>query len=442
MNAEKINYIKHLLRQEIVPATGCTEPAALALAVAYTANLLDVDVEYIKLKLSANMIKNVMGVGIPSTGMIGAPIAIALAWYIRDPQKKLEILDTIDDTTLSKAKKLVNENLIDIKLKEGDNVDKLYIEVEAKDKNGKIAKSKIITNHSNLVELSLDGIDMLSHKVEINCNANSEKDNTKAIEKEIKLRFEDIYNYAMTVDLADVEFIYEATLQNYKASEYAKSRKMGHDLGHVIQSNTAKKLIGDSPMVSMLATTSFACDARMDGAPVTVVSNSGSGNQGLTATLPVYSFALSQGKDKETTLRALVLSSLLVIFVKTQIGRLSALCGMIYSAIGTAAAVTYLMGGNKKDAAAAVNNTIASITGMICDGAKASCSIKASVAISTAMISAIMSMENSTVNSNEGIIDDDIDLSISNLARIGREAMANADATILDIMTNKNKSKE
>lgn len=442
MNAEKINYIKHLLRQEIVPATGCTEPAALALAVAYTANLLDVDVEYIKLKLSANMIKNVMGVGIPSTGMIGAPIAIALAWYIRDPQKKLEILDTIDDTTLSKAKKLVNENLIDIKLKEGDNVDKLYIEVEAKDKNGKIAKSKIITNHSNLVELSLDGIDMLSHKVEINCNANSEKYNTKAIEKEIELRFEDIYNYAMTVDLADVEFIYEATLQNYKASEYAKSRKMGHDLGHVIQSNTAKKLIGDSPMVSMLATTSFACDARMDGAPVTVVSNSGSGNQGLTATLPVYSFALSQNKDKETTLRALVLSSLLVIFVKAQIGRLSALCGMIYSAIGTSAAVTYLMGGNKKDAAAAVNNTIASITGMICDGAKASCSIKASVAISTAMISAIMSMENSTVNSNEGIIDDDIDLSISNLARIGREAMANADATILDIMTNKNKSKE
>lgn len=442
MNAEKINYIKHLLRQEIVPATGCTEPAALALAVAYTANLLDVDVEYIKLKLSANMIKNVMGVGIPSTGMIGAPIAIALAWYIRDPQKKLEILDTIDDTTLSKAKKLVNENLIDIKLKEGDNVDKLYIEVEAKDKNGNIAKSKIITNHSNLVELSLDGIDMLSHKVEINCNANSEKDNTKAIEKEIKLRFEDIYNYAMTVDLADVEFIYEATLQNYKASEYAQSRKMGHDLGHVIQSNTAKRLIGESPMVSMLATTSFACDARMDGAPVTVVSNSGSGNQGLTATLPVYSFALSQGKDKEITLRALVLSSLLVIFVKSQIGRLSALCGMIYSAIGTAAAVTYLMGGNKKDAAAAVNNTIASITGMICDGAKASCSIKASVAISTAMISAIMSMENSTVNSNEGIIDDDIDLSISNLARIGREAMANADATILDIMTNKNKSKE
>lgn len=442
MNAEKINYIKHLLRQEIVPATGCTEPAALALAVAYTANLLDVDVEYIKLKLSANMIKNVMGVGIPSTGMIGAPIAIALAWYIRDPQKKLEILDTIDDTTLSKAKKLVNENLIDIKLKDGDNVDKLYIEVEAKDKNGNIAKSKIITNHSNLVELSLDGIDMLSHKLEINCNANSEKDNTKAIEKEIKLRFEDIYNYAMTVDLADVEFIYEATLQNYKASEYAQSRKMGHDLGHVIQSNTAKRLIGESPMVSMLATTSFACDARMDGAPVTVVSNSGSGNQGLTATLPVYSFALSQGKDKEITLRALVLSSLLVIFVKSQIGRLSALCGMIYSAIGTAAAVTYLMGGNKKDAAAAVNNTIASITGMICDGAKASCSIKASVAISTAMISAIMSMENSTVNSNEGIIDDDIDLSISNLARIGREAMANADATILDIMTNKNKSKE
>ncbi len=442
MNTEKINYIKHLLRQEIVPATGCTEPAALALAVAYTANLLDVDVEYIRLKLSANMIKNVMGVGIPSTGMIGAPIAIALAWYIRDPQKKLEILDTIDDTTLSKAKKLVNENLIDIKLKEGDNVDKLYIEVEAKDKNGKIAKSKIITNHSNLVELNLDGVDMLSHKIEIDCNGNSQKEEIKADKKEVKLRFNDIYDFAMTVELSEVEFIYEATLQNYKASEYAKSRKMGHDLGHVIQSNTAKKLIGDSPMVSMLATTSFACDARMDGAPVTVISNSGSGNQGLTATLPVYSFALSQNKDKETTLRALVLSSLLVIFVKAQIGRLSALCGMIYSAIGTSAAVTYLMGGNKKDAAAAVNNTIASITGMICDGAKASCSIKASVAISTAMISAIMSMENSTVNSNEGIIDDDIDLSISNLVRIGREAMANADATILDIMTNKNKSKE
>lgn len=438
MNTEKINYIKKLLRQEIVPATGCTEPAALALAVAYASSLLDEEAEYIRVKLSANMIKNVMGVGIPSTGMIGAPIAIALAWYIRKAEKKLEILDTIEDSTLEKAKKLISDNIIDIKLKEGENIDKLYIEVEAKDKKGQIAQSKIITNHSNLVELRFNGVDLLNKEKETKGEEKSyTKEEEKKDEDSIKLSFDDVYNYAMTADLKDIEFIYEATLQNYRASEYAQSRNMGHNLGHIIQCDTAKKLIGDSPMVSMLATTSFACDARMDGAPVTIVSNSGSGNQGISATLPVYSFALSQKKDKESTMRALALSNLLVIFVKSQIGKLSALCGMIYSAIGTAAAVCYLMGGDKKGSAAAVNNTIASITGMICDGAKASCSIKASVAISSAMISAIMSLEKSTVNSNEGIIDDDIDKSIANLARIGREAMANADATILDIMTNK-----
>lgn len=433
MEKNKISDITNLLHREIVPATGCTEPAAVALAVAYASHLSGGLAKNIRLYLSANMIKNAMGVGIPGTGMIGIPIAIALGWVIAKPEKQLDVLNDFSQEELTKAKDLINKNIIKIELKKGDDIDRLYIEVVAEDENGHKVCAIISNSHTNLIYLSLDGkeLDALrvkSQSVDSNANANCD----------LELCFSDIYDYSMSVDLDDVQFIYEAALKNKKASEYALSHKMGHNLGRIIKSDLGKDLMGDNAMTNMLSITSLACDARMDGAPISVVSNSGSGNQGITATLPVLSFAESKGVSTDVTIRALVLSSLVVIYAKRQVGRLSALCGMLYSGLGTAAAVTYMMGGSKKDVANAITNMIGSVTGMICDGAKPSCSLKASAAISTAMFSSILALNEEVISSTEGIVDVDIDNSIANIARLSQCGMNNTDNAILEIMTSKN----
>lgn len=436
MDSNRINEITELLRQEIIPATGCTEPAAIALAVSYVSNISKSRAKSIKVFLSANMIKNAMGVGIPGTGLIGIPIAIALGWVIAKPEKGLEVLEEFSSEDLLKAKDIIKENIIDIKLKSGDNIDKLYIEVIAEDYYGHVIKSIISHNHTRLCHLSIDRNSVTSIKASLEENfINNE---SSKCEKELQLNFSEVYEYAMNAPLSDINFIYMAAIKNKEAAEYAVYHKMGHDIGRILKSDMAKDLIGDNVLTSMLSITSLACDARMDGAPITVVSNSGSGNQGITATLPVLSFAESKHSSIETTTRALALSSLIVIYVKKRLGRLSSLCGMIHSGLGISAAITYILGGNKQNAADAITNMVGSITGMICDGAKPSCTLKATTAISTAMISAILAMQKQVLSSTEGIIAEEVDQSIANLVRIGTEGMRNTDCTILNIMTNKN----
>lgn len=190
-------------------------------------------------------------------------------------------------------------------------------------------------------------------------------------------------------------------------------------------------------MARMLMYTSGACDARMDGAPVTVVSNSGSGNQGITATLPVLSFAESQGIEYERTARALMMSGLMVVYVKQQLGRLSCLCGMVVSGIGSSAALVYLMGGSREQSGYAIKNMVGNVTGMICDGAKPSCSLKASTGISSAMISALLALEHESCTAVEGIVAESVDECITNLAQVGRDGMEATDLKILHLMTHK-----
>lgn len=434
MEITRINDITNLLKREIVPATGCTEPAAVALAVAYASSLSRCKAKMITVYLSANMIKNAMGVGIPGTGMIGIPIAIALGWTIAKPEKELDILNDFSKEEFEDAKKIISDNIINIELKKGDDIDKLHIEVVAEDENGHTVCATISKVHTRLVYLSCDGEKRdLANNVSISDTADP-----MACD-DFDLCFGDLYHYVMTVDLDEVEFIYDAALKNKEASLYALNRKMGHDLGRIIRSDMGRDLMGDNAMTNMLAVTSLACDARMDGAPVSIVSNSGSGNQGITATLPVLSFAESKGVSKDVTIRALVMSSLVVIYAKRKVGRLSALCGMLYSGLGAAAAITYIMGGGKKEVADAITNMIGSVTGMICDGAKPSCTLKASAAISTSVLSAMLALNGEVLSNSEGIVDEDVDVSVANIARLSKYGMCDTDCAILDIMTSKNK---
>lgn len=429
MNSELQEQCIRLIQSEVIPATGCTEPVAVALAAAQAASTLAEEIEQIEVLLSANMLKNAMGVGIPGTGMIGLPIAIALGVVIAMPEKELTVLEAFSPEQLDEAKKIVDKKIISIKLKEGD-VDKLYIEVNLCGKEH-TASAIILTNHRNIAFVQRD------EEVIVNTLNNSGGAGLQEDDEQLKLSFSMVYDFAMTTPLDKLEFIMEAARLNQNASEYSLSNSYGHAIGRMIQGGLGRRYLGSSALTEMLTYTSAACDARMDGAPVTVMSNSGSGNQGITATLPVLTFARTEGKSHEETVRALVLSNFMVIYVKQKLGRLSALCGCVVAATGSSCGLTYLMGGTKEQIGFAIKNMVGNITGMLCDGAKPSCSMKVSSGVSTAMFSALLAMEHKVVTSNEGIVDDDVDRTVDNLTSIGREGMNETDKLVLNIMTQK-----
>lgn len=446
MSPQQYAEITALIRREVVPATGCTEPACIALGVSYASELLPEGAEFasIEVILSANMLKNSMGVGIPGTGMIGLPIAVALGAILRQSQRKLQILDGFTPQQLARAKELVDREVISVRHTTAEGIDRLYAETIITTTEGTKARSVIDKTHTGLRTLELDGRECTTSSLVGRSFADGatttcgEALSTTSNESgDIKLNFDLVYDYATTAPLEDIAFIYEAAQQNKVVGEHAINHKYGHGVGHTIHSAVGRRFMGDSPMTRMLMYTSGACDARMDGAPFTVMSNSGSGNQGITATLPVLTFAESEGKDRESTTRALMMSGLMVVYIKQLLGRLSCLCGMVVSGIGTSAALVYLMGGTREQSGFAIKNMIGNVTGMICDGAKPSCSLKASTGISSAMIAALLAMQAETCTGLEGIVADDIDASIQNLALIGRDAMADVDLRVLELMTQK-----
>ena len=415
-----------LVKREVVPAIGCTEPIAVALCVAKAAETLGVKPEKVSVWLSANILKNAMGVGIPGTGMIGLPIAIALGALIGKSEYQLEVLKDSVPEAVEAGKRFIDEKRISIALK--PNIDeKLYIEVccEA----GSDRSTAIIAGgHTSFVYVSHNG-DVLLDKQTASAE---EEENTVP-----DLTLRKVYDFAMTAPLDEIRFILDTARLNKAAAEQSFTGNYGHGLGKMLRGTYEHKVMGDSVFSHILSYTSGACDARMAGAMIPVMSNSGSGNQGISATLPVVVYAEENGKSEEELIRALMLSHLTVIYIKESLGRLSALCGCVVAATGSSCGITWLMGGTYEQITYAVQNMIANLTGMICDGAKPSCALKVTTGVSTAVLSAIMAMENRCVTSVKGIIDQDVDQSIRNLTRIGSQGMNETDKLVLDIMTNK-----
>ena len=260
---------------------------------------------------------------------------------------------------------------------------------------------------------------------------------TNLQEDEVALTFSKVFDFATQTPVHDLEFMLESAKLNRRAAISSINGSYGHTVCKTVSGVNGKKYLGDSAFTHMLSMTAAACDARMDGAFIPVMSNSGSGNQGIAATLPVLSFADDIKCSQEQLIRALTLSHLMVIYIKQSLGRLSALCGCVVAATGASCGITYLMGGSKLQLSYAIKNMIGNITGMICDGAKPSCAMKISSGVSTAMLSALMAIENKVVTSSEGIIDDDVDKSIANLTAIGSIGMEGTDKLVLQIMTKK-----
>lgn len=429
--------ILELLAQEIVPATGCTEPVAVALTTAHAAALLQekdpTKWKQISLSLSANIIKNALGVGIPGTGMIGLPIAIALGAVIAQPNKQLTILNSFTNEQLATAKKIVDSPLITL-AQEKEDKDPLYISVTITCQSGETATAVIAKTHTHLVSLLHNGEEQPVSHAE---TANNRADQTTPKSEPIKLSFDKVYNFALYSPLEKLLFIEEAAEMNLNAAALSLQGSYGHSLGKIVASKRGNKMVGETPLAKMLSVTCAACDARMDGATCSVMSNSGSGNQGLATTLPVAVFAKEHQASREETVRAVMLSNLMVVYIKQQLGRLSGLCGVVVAAAGVASALTYLMGGSKEQIAYAIQNVAGSLTGMICDGAKPGCSLKVYNGVNAAMMAALLAMEDQFVTKNEGIVDQCVDKTIEYLTRIGRVGMQQTDLMVLDIMTSK-----
>ena len=442
-----------LIKQEVIPAIGCTEPIAVALCVAKATEILGCKPHRIEAHLSANILKNAMGVGIPGTGMIGLPIAIALGALIGKSEYGLEVLKECTPDAVEAGKRMIADEAISIKLKE-DITEKLYIEITAfgatTTSSGattaasgattasgtttasscpQTATAIIAGGHTNFIYLSHNGEVLLDAPLKSTAEQNGNK---------TALTLKKVYDFATTAPLEEIEFILESQRLNKAAAETSFKGRYGHQLGRTLKESTREmSILGNNTFSKILSYTTAACDARMAGVMVPVMSNSGSGNQGITATLPITIYAEENNKSREELIRALTLSHLTVIYIKQSLGRLSALCGCVVAATGSSCGITYLMGGGYNQISFAVQNMIATLTGMVCDGAKPSCSLKIASGVSTSLLSAILAMEEQCVSSVEGIIDNDVDKSILNLTRIGSESMNETDHAVLDIMTHK-----
>ena len=362
-----------LVQREVVPAIGCTEPIAVALCVAKATEALGAKPEKIDVLLSANILKNAMGVGIPGTGMIGLPIAIALGALVGKSEYQLEVLKDSNPAAVDEGKRFIAEKRINISLKENIS-EKLYIEVCCESGENK-ATAIIAGGHTTFIYIARNGGILFSRQ-----NASSEE--TK--EQTVDLTLRKVYDFAMDAPLDEIRFILETARLNKAAAESSFDKNYGHGLGRMLRGTYEHKILGDSVFSHILSYTSGACDARMAGAMIPVMSNSGSGNQGISATLPVLVYAEENGKSEEELIRALMLSHLTVIYIKQSLGRLSALCGCVVAATGSSCGITWLMGGTYEQVAFAVQNMIANLTGMICDGAKPSCALKVTTGVSTA----------------------------------------------------------
>ena len=416
-----------LVNKEVVPAIGCTEPMAVALCTAKAATTLGRRPERIEVFLSPNMLKNAMGVGIPGTGMIGLPIAVSLGALIGKPEYELEVLKDLTPATLEQGKRYINDADIDIKLKQG-NGDKLYIEVVCR-AGSDMAMAIISGSHTHFVYVERNGEVVLDNRGG-HGGANEEED-------DIQLNFRLVYDFATTAPLDEISFILKTKEYNMKAAEESIKGNYGHCLGKTMDRPLSHGIFGDNIFSHIISRTASACDARMGGAMIPVMSNSGSGNQGICATNPVVVYAMENENTEEEMIRALMLSHLTAIYIKQSLGKLSALCGCVVASTGSSCGITYLMGGDYTRICNSVKNMVANLTGMICDGAKPSCALKISSGVSTALLSSLLSMEGKCVTSAEGIVDDDVDKCIRNLTSIGADAMRATDDMVLDIMTHK-----
>lgn len=420
-----VDFVK-LLKKEVVPAEGCTEPIAVAYAVSLAAEQLKEEVKQIKLYLSANIIKNALGVGIPGTGKIGIEIAAALGAVIKQSDKKLEVLSNFSQEQLKVADRMVADGVISVAQKL--TREKLYIEAIVKSENH---SSRVIVckEHTNVILIELDKEKLFEQKVSI-----SEDEE----ETETGLTVENIYDFATTAPFEEISFILNCVEMNRKVSREGLKGGYGLQVGNKIGNADQGNFLMNNATLRIMSATSAASDARMDGCPLSIMTTAGSGNQGIACTLPVIELAKMLEVSDEKLARALVISDLIVIHIKEYMGRLSPLCGAgIAGGTGACCGMTYLQGGNLENIKYAINNMVATLSGMICDGAKTTCALKIAAGTNAAIQSSTLALSGITPTSKDGIIFDEVEDTVKNIGKLVKEGLTQTDETILSIMLAK-----
>ena len=440
--------IIELIKKEVKPALGCTEPIAVSLAVARSCEALreiGAEVGSLVVEVSANILKNGMGVGIPGTGMVGLHIASALAVTCGKSAYGLEVLKDLSDESISDAKAMVDAGKVKVVL--ADTPLKLYIKAWAYSE-GEPAHSvytEIANNHDSIVSVVRDGVSLMdhSHINPLNCAGSActavggEVAPPEKTTLDYKLSVKEILQFAQEASFENIEFILDSVKLNKALADAGLREDYGLKVGKTILAREHSNVFGSSIMTYAMAATAAASDARMAGCTLPAMSNSGSGNQGITVTMPVIAVAEKMGVSQEQLARALVLSHLIAIHIKGYLGKLSALCGCVIASTGSSCGIVYLNGGTYEQVCAAIKNMVGNITGMVCDGAKVGCALKVASGVSSSIQAAVLALDNICISSNDGIIEDCIEKTICNLGRIGAEGMQTTDKMILDIMVCK-----
>lgn len=431
-----------LIRKEVKPALGCTEPIAVALAVAKAVEILDekcgdcsedwrmTTCFDILVEVSGNILKNGMGVGIPGTGMVGLHIASALGAVCGQTEYGLEVLHELNEAAIARAKSLVADGKVCVRL--ADTPHKLYVKASVKAKEGHSASALVEDDHDNIVETWYD-----NSLLDRNSGSGTGEEEQGRSTLDYHLTVKEILEFSGNVDYNDIRFILESRDMNLALAREGLESSYGMRVGHTILSEKYRPVFGADFMSYAMGLTAAASDARMAGCTLPAMSNSGSGNQGITVTMPVIAYSLRYDVDDEKLARALVLSHLVAIHIKGYLGKLSALCGCVIASTGAACGIVYLKGGSYGQICSAIKNMIGNITGMVCDGAKVGCALKVASGVSSALQSAVLAMEGICISESEGIIEKDIEKTIRNLGEIGSKGMQTTDNMILDIMVCK-----
>lgn len=418
-----LNYtlFTRILEEELVPALGCTEPIAIAFGAALCKEYLADEPEKIEIQCSGNIIKNVMGVVVPNTnGMKGIDAAVAIGMVGGDAALGLEVLSTIDDSDIAKAASWGKKNSISVSVLDTKAKLHFIITMNAKDASASV---EVIDTHTNVVRIIKDGKDIFSRSAE------TESDGTVVLDYS-SLTVEDIIHYSETVGIEKIAPIISRQIQyNSAISEEGLKQNWGAMVGKQIL-----KSQGNDLLARIKAVAAAGADARMSGCDMPVVINSGSGNQGITASLPVIEFAKNIGASTEKLIRALALSNLIAIHQKSKIGALSAYCGVVTAASGAGAAITWLSGGDVSQIKDACSNSLVTISGMICDGAKPSCAGKIAMAVESAFLGYSMAMDQSRYVPGDGIVKNTIEETIDGVGEIANFGMNETDKVILSVM--------
>lgn len=424
MKAEWTQYIE-LLHREVVPAIGCTEPIAVALTAAKAAETLGATPEKLEAFVSGNLLKNGMGVGVPGTGERGLNIAVAAGAIGGKSEAMLEVLKDLSPMQAEEAKQMLAEERVVLDV--ADNDELIYCEVIAT-KGDDSARVILKGHHTGLVYVEKNG-DVIMH-----VDSGSAED---AEHEEWSLTMDSIFDFATNAPLEDISFILEAARMNEAMAMKGLSGSYGLGVGKNIEESIKDHIMGDSIINEAVKLSTAATDARMHGVQMPVMSNSGSGNQGLTCTIPVLACANRLEASEEKLARALIMSHLTSIHIKHSLGRLSALCGATVAGTAAGCALVLLLDGGIKEVEMTINNMVGSIAGMICDGAKNGCALKVASAVSTGLQSAFLAMKGHSISGSEGIVDNDVEKTILNLGCLGSHGMKETDKVILKTMVSK-----